>query len=1818
MELLRIVHESEAACRLGWTLLHTLWQGAAVALLLALTLWILRRSSSDARYLAGCLAMAVMVALPVATFFLGPAPVKSWRIDEPLSGVEGPSDATPQAHQGRPTGGPIAGPGGTPLPFETGKSLPTPSAANDSVVDATGLALPARVAQVLEPALPWLVLAWSAGVLLLSLRQVWGWIAVKRLKRLAIEPEERGLVETVAEVARAVRVSRPVKVLESMLVRVPTLIGWLRPVILLPVGLATGLTPEQLQAILAHELAHVRRYDYLVNLLQSLVETLLFYHPAVWYMAGRIRAERENCCDDVAVAAGAERVAYAELLLCLAQRSLTVRQGWQAAAGAALATTGAPSQLRRRISRLTGRGAERTTRFSRGWPIALAFLGAIVMAAYLIVNIKAEPPPQAATALKQPLQRVSSAEEIDICAQKYARPEPKPPEGLGLPKFHADKPLFFPWKLHPDSPAGKAVRDATVWVALDSSGNDGVYDLLHIDSNVNGSLADEPAIKGEIERTTPPSASLGMSITSPIAERSVTSNSPVPGSPSSVPRLSRFSLVRVRLPGPNGPVDYHVNVCLEYRRDGPVVRYWAADTYEGRVTIDGKAVWCTLLDENSNGTFNDVAMTPWDADRIRIGPPLQRAYLHMHIDDHCIGRYVGIEGRLYTLEAASDGAYVILAPATDAPMGTIRAEGVDEVDLGGQPGQFRCRLKEGGASVPAGEYVVDRATTSRIDDQGLVWKLIRVPQQSIRVAKGQEVDLGPAELPVAQPRVEPQGVGYRINLALTDTKGTPFGLTYEGAYSLAAKVHIANADGSYHNALSMKPYSIYGKRREVVGGGWGKSSEVVWQQPSRVKGPFTVTIELPGPFKIEAKPCTIETLRPGDKGRESPIGPTSPPATEGVEKEEPKPVRIEPKPFLAPAPARPFVEPGAKGASQDGAAWVVLLPKSPIRSINEYHQTLRTHPDPVPPLFRPVPVPDCDLEIRRAKDQARIARIPYQDYLRSTNELSEPDRRRIGPLGDGQYLVALCVGTARISNVAVFEMNSGYETPKERGLRLVPIEPGPGLESHFLGVRGTGPTPGDPQFGTWSVHCPDLVVDGTVRKVDGVAGSFLDMPPGVQFDSIVDLRTYSPSIALGEPHAVKAAYKQYESDIVQLPAPLNAGLAWDGATGKLPPVPEPHVVLFGTVIDPEGKPAKRFEVALSRDGGRNRFREKTGDAGRYEFINVPSGTYHLGCNPPAKGQPCLEIKGVAIQAGKTLQRDLSLERKSIIAGRITGTDGKPASNTTVDLSCADSRVNAAFTDTTSTDNQGRYELGSPFGEVTYIGIKGRRVEGSMPILQPGVNQAHYSLRQVRGEVRAVPDAGPAGGALGARGRDDTATIMSIARGLPTRYRLGGHVVDPNGQPVGGADVILVEGIRRRPRPSPKIITVQTDAAGKFQFPPLEPLPSESRISWQLYARKKGAALWGKELDSTGGETDVAIQLPPPAKIAGRVVDQDGRPIGGALASLRSYSGSACTWSLDPADRIGGAGVTNEDGAFVIDDAPAGGVVSLLVGCAGYETVIVGPIDTGREKTASSPDAGRPARYKVGELVTVALRRGATLRGIAVYEGTGNAAAGIRIATQAHKTAQWSEAVTGPDGRFELADVAPESCNLLAVLDPPRHDETPEWTAAAIEVLHLKPGELRDGLKITLTKGGVLKGKVTDAAGRPLKGIDIAFYSAARPRSGGACQSVLTRADGTWAYRFPEGPVHVYIRERDLGSWERETYDLAVKAGETAENVDFKLATEVAPTSPASGSVPQAAFGQVIERTVNDMDEGKGNEAIDLDMGKVFSLPAEFGRWAPAG
>ena len=309
--------------RLGWTLLHFLWQGILAASLYALARALAGdRISARARYAIACAFLLTMVAAPVLT---------CWRLGE--SG---------------------------------------PAARIGKVMDSSLRQLAPEVAYspVDDPwrqAMPEIVMVWFAGAAACSLRLFMGVVAAAALRRSLHAPAPVEWQRTLDRLIERMRVSRSVRLLTTDRVNSPSVIGWIRPVILAPAGMLCGLAPDQVEALLAHELAHIRRHDYLVNVLQGVAESLLFYHPAVWWISNQIRAEREHCCDDLAVAASGDVLVYARALAALE----SMRPAYLKAALSAN-----DGSLLRRIRRLTNHPAAAYS--PAGWGAALS-LGALLL-----------------------------------------------------------------------------------------------------------------------------------------------------------------------------------------------------------------------------------------------------------------------------------------------------------------------------------------------------------------------------------------------------------------------------------------------------------------------------------------------------------------------------------------------------------------------------------------------------------------------------------------------------------------------------------------------------------------------------------------------------------------------------------------------------------------------------------------------------------------------------------------------------------------------------------------------------------------------------------------------------------------------------------------------------------------------------------------------------------------------------------------------------------------------------------------------------------------------------------------------------------------------------------------------------------------------------------------------------------------------------------------------------------------------------------------------------------------------------------------------
>ncbi|MBS1839243.1 MAG: M56 family metallopeptidase [Acidobacteria bacterium] len=361
---------------LGWSLLHFVWQGFALVAIASITMALLRRAS--ARYVVGVLTLVAMVASVAITFVL-------------LLNSQSAMRATENA--------------ATPMIAFAQKAI---FAQTVQPVLAGAPAAKTFSAQTL----PLLVEFWLVGVLFFTLRTAGSLIYLERLRRAASVSVAPALLAKCRELQKRLGLQRVIQFCECRWLDAPAVIGWFKPVVLLPVRALTGLTEDQIEAVIAHELAHIRRFDSFVNLFQVVAESILFFHPAVWWLNRRVRIERENCCDDVAVAACGNHLGYA--------RALTTMEEWRATPALSVAANGGP--LAARISRILGlrHTAENRT---AGLGAGFVCFGAAAIAASLLWGVSH---PAAAARIEKvllaPVARTAHAATATVTPARISSP----------------------------------------------------------------------------------------------------------------------------------------------------------------------------------------------------------------------------------------------------------------------------------------------------------------------------------------------------------------------------------------------------------------------------------------------------------------------------------------------------------------------------------------------------------------------------------------------------------------------------------------------------------------------------------------------------------------------------------------------------------------------------------------------------------------------------------------------------------------------------------------------------------------------------------------------------------------------------------------------------------------------------------------------------------------------------------------------------------------------------------------------------------------------------------------------------------------------------------------------------------------------------------------------------------------------------------------------------------------------------------------------------------------------------------------------------
>ncbi|MDT4952932.1 MAG: hypothetical protein QOJ02_1070 [Acidobacteriota bacterium] len=296
-----IVETSTLVHQIGWSLIHSLWQDVLIGLLLAAIFKLLSRAKPQSRYYIACVALAAMIILPVVTAY-----VLHNRQTEPLDIVVVDDSASVMSADANFQNIRVIG---NERIYGTQKI----NWINRTITETW------NTSERVEKFLPWLILLWLVGVVIYAIKLGGGLFCTVNLRKLPVNISNPKLDNLVNELTSQLSIKRKIKICESSLINVPMTIGWIYPLILIPPSSLLGLTPFQMQTIISHELIHIKRYDFLINFLQSVAETLLFYHPAAIWTSRKIREEREYVCDDLTLALCKDSVGYARALTKVAR-----------------------------------------------------------------------------------------------------------------------------------------------------------------------------------------------------------------------------------------------------------------------------------------------------------------------------------------------------------------------------------------------------------------------------------------------------------------------------------------------------------------------------------------------------------------------------------------------------------------------------------------------------------------------------------------------------------------------------------------------------------------------------------------------------------------------------------------------------------------------------------------------------------------------------------------------------------------------------------------------------------------------------------------------------------------------------------------------------------------------------------------------------------------------------------------------------------------------------------------------------------------------------------------------------------------------------------------------------------------------------------------------------------------------------------------------------------------------------------------------------------------------------------------------------------
>ncbi len=353
---------------------------------------------------------------------------------------------------------------------------------------------------------------------------------------------------------------------------------------------------------------------------------------------------------------------------------------------------------------------------------------------------------------------------------QFGQPASAKPEGIKLPAFQSDQPLFLDWKT-PMVPSGK------IWMAFDKNNPKGEYDRLYLDANANGDLTDDPVYQ-------------------PYRQAD---------------KMVWFGPVKAVFAGANGPISYHLSMELRVLSGQAYCLLSPACWYEGEITVGSVKKRCVLIDHNVNGTFNDKSPNYYQSDRIRISEPSgsrpQTPSALGAFEGGAVGNYSEVDNKLYKIEIARDGACLTLTSAPDVPYGSIRlADNITTVVVSGVNGSFIRQPEKGLIKLPVGEYSVDSWVIARKDDDGAAWEMRGIVPPGgpggFTVAADKETRLPFGEPIYSKIQLNKSGSVYSFDQKLEGRQGERVVLTRDGSRPAPPKLHIRSRDGTYDQSIT--------------------------------------------------------------------------------------------------------------------------------------------------------------------------------------------------------------------------------------------------------------------------------------------------------------------------------------------------------------------------------------------------------------------------------------------------------------------------------------------------------------------------------------------------------------------------------------------------------------------------------------------------------------------------------------------------------------------------------------------------------------------------------------------------------------------------------------------------------------------------------------------------------------------------------------------------------------------------------------------------------------------------------------------------------